>query len=277
MGENVDNSLKAEPENSKGSEPGEKAEDDNEKESQLTDSQSVEHDKSAPVEQVEVPKRPTTNVRSLTDVAMKKHEKRKLKRQLQENDENEEFQLTAFEKKTVFEQPPTKKQKSAPASPKLTGREKSMFHGPAAKKQKVELLSPKLTGLEKHILNDEKQTKGTEEVSKKKKSNEGLTGYEKNLFTQDNNDEENSANIEKVSEQDEVEIPEGFSGKDDDFDSQQEVSTAESQDTVSDDIVAPTPKRITRKTSRASTVKNANSVPTTPLRRSSRVMNKPVV
>merc|ERR1712226_83729 len=281
--ENVDNFLKAEPENLKVSERLEKAEDDNAKESQLIDSQSVEHDKSAPVEKVEAPKKPTTNVRSLTDVAMKKHEKRKLKRQLQENDENEEVQLTAFEKKTVFDQPPTKKQKSAPASPKLTGREKSMFDGPAVKKQKVELLSPKLTGLEKHILNDEKQTKGTDEVSKKqkkankKKSNEGLTGYEKNLFTQDNNDEKNSANIEKVSERDDVEIPEGFFGKDDDFDSQQEVSTAESHDTVSDDLVAPTPKRTTRKTSRASTVKNANSVPTTPLRRSSRVMNKPVV
>merc|ERR1712226_1330999 len=139
------------------------------------------------------------------------------------------------------------------------------------------------TGLEKHILNDEKQTKGTDEVSKKKKkankkkTNEGLTGYEKHLFTQDDNDEQNSANMEKVSKRDDVEIPEGFFGKDDDFDSQQEVSTAESLDTVSDDLVAPTPKRTTRKTSRASTVKNANSVPTTPLRRSSRVMNKPVV
>merc|ERR1712226_598761 len=182
--------------------------DDNAKESQLTDSQSVEYDKSAPVEQVEAPKKPTTNVRSLTDVAMKKHEERKLKRQLQENDENEEVQLTAFEKKTVFKQPPTKKQKSAPASPKLTGRDKSMFDGPAAKKQKVELLSPKLTGLEKHTLNDEKQTKGTDEISEKKqkankkKTNEGLTGYEKHLFTQDDTDEQNSANIEKGSKRD---------------------------------------------------------------------------
>merc|ERR1712062_60293 len=109
------------------------------------------------------------------------------------------------------------------------------------------------TGLEKHILNDEKQTKGTDEVSKKKKkankkkTNEGLTGYEKHLFTQDNNDEKNSANMEKVSEREDVEMPEGFFGKDDDFDSQQEVSTAESQDTVSDDLVAPTPKRTTRR------------------------------
>ena len=209
-------------------------------------------------------------IRSSSDVAMKKREKRKLKRQLRESaTDSDNVHLTDYEKNLMSE-PPTKKQKNDENSPKLTAREKSIFDGPTNKKAKIEPVSPKFTGLEKHIMNTvERQENGQSKKKKRnrkgKKLQESLTGLEKFVF-----EGENKQKKEKVNNDVDVEIPEGF------FEHEKvenaDVKTDETVDKVSEPVVVQTPAKPTggAKRTRSSAI-GAIVNDQTPVRRSKRI------
>lgn len=148
-------------------------------------------------------------LRSTSDAAVMKTEKRKLKRNATDM---VDVQLTNREIRMLGESPKKKKPKYEQSSPNLTGYEKYTFKdkttvGVKGEKLKSHSLpSPKFSGYDKYLFQDK-------EIKKKEKSKapseEKLTGYEKFIMSEESNRNKRDREVGKNME-DTVEIPEQF-------------------------------------------------------------------
>ena len=201
-------------------------------------------------------------LRSTSDAAILKTEKRKLKRTADKLSNDVEF--TGREVHLLADSPKKKKPKTQASSPHITGYEKHMFEDKEtsdnAKPKERQNFSPKLSGYEKHMFDD------IAEKTKKKKSKSQceykLTGYDKFSMREDSQTRKKSGKVRKSSESanTDVDIPQHF------FDSENETEVD----------VPPSAKKKRSVSSRSSVatkrVQRMSSVAeNTPLRRSKRL------